>query len=628
MRKREKQPSAEKISFSAAWRLNKKGLAFWWRLSPQLMMFTLFTALFDGIRPYVALWFSARLLDEIAGARRPDMLARLALTALLTVSALAVIHCIVSRQHTRYDASVNWFGFRRRFAQKLSDMDFSRMDDPATRALYDSIMQLDNWNSWGLRHLLFRLRDGFAGLFRILGALALCVSLFASRVTASGWGWLDSPLAGLGLLAALFCIVLLAPYCARRSMTYTSRASEEATQVNRIFSAYGNAPAGTDRAMDIRIYRQQHFLPAKLELASRSFSSTGLWAAYARGPMGAFEALGGAASRSFTLVAYLFVCLKAWAGAFGVGAVTQYVGAITSFGAGLSQLFTTAAQLQVNLPYLQKALDFLEQPNEMYQGSLNVEKRSDRNYDVEFKDVSFRYPGADAWALRHVSFRFRVGQRLAVVGENGSGKTTFIKLLCRLYDPTEGTILLNGIDIRKYNYDQYKAIFSVVFQDFQLLAQPLGENVAASARVDTARAVSCLRKAGLDSAWLDRQPHELDTWLYRVFEEDGVEISGGEAQKIAIARALYKNAPFIVLDEPTAALDPVAEAEVYAGFDALIEDRTAIYISHRLSSCRFCDTIAVFDAGHVVQSGTHEALVAAADGKYAQLWQAQAQYYV
>lgn len=628
MRKTHKKPSAEKIPFSAAWRLNKKGLAFWWRLSPQLMMFTLFTALLDGIRPYVALWFSARLLDEISGARRPDMLAKLALSALLTASALAAIHCVASRQRDRYSASVIWFGFRRRFAQKLSHMDFSRMDDPATRALYDSIMQADNWGSWGLRSLQDRLQEGFSGLFRVLGALALCVSLFVSRVTAAGWDWLDSPLTGLGLLAALLGIILLAPYCARRSMEYISRANEEATLVNRIYFAYGCPPAGTDRAMDIRIYRQQHFLPVKMEHSSRNFSSSGLLATYARGPMGAFEALSGAASRSFTLVAYLFVCLKAWAGAFGVGAVTQYVGAITGFAAGLSQLFTTAAQLQVNLPYLQKALDFLELPDEMYQGSLNVEKRSDRNYDVEFRDVSFRYPGADAWALRHVSFKFRVGQRLAVVGENGSGKTTFIKLLCRLYDPTEGTILLNGIDIRKYNYDQYKAIFSVVFQDFQLLAQPLGTNVAASTRVDAARAVSCLQKAGLDSAWLDRQPRGLDTWLYRVFEEDGVEISGGEAQKIAIARALYKNAPFIVLDEPTAALDPLAEAEVYAGFDALIEDRTAIYISHRLSSCRFCDTIAVFDAGQMVQSGTHEALVEAAGGKYAQLWQAQAQYYV
>ncbi len=628
MRKKAKQPNAEKIPFATAWRLYKEGLAFWWQLAPQLMTVQLLSALLGAARPYVTLWFSARLLDEIAGARRPEALARLALAALLTAAALAVLHCIASRQSTRYIASFDWFGFKRRFAQKLASMDFARLDDPATRALYDSVMQADNWHSWGLRNLWYLLRTGAAGLFQIAGALALCISLFTSRVTTQGWGWLDSPLALLGLLAVLLGMVLLAPYCARRSLEYASRANEESTLGNRIFMAYGCPPAGADRGMDIRTYGQQDFLPVKMAHGCLAFSRNGNWATCSRGPLGGFEALGGAAARSFTLVAYVFVCLKAWAGAFGVGAVTQYVGAITGFAGGLSQLLTATAQLRVNLPYLQKALDLLAIPNEMYQGSLSVEKRSDRNYDVEFRDVSFRYPGADAWALRHVSFRFRVGQRLAVVGENGSGKTTFIKLLCRLYDPTEGVILLNGIDIRKYNYDQYKAIFSVVFQDFQLLGQPLGQNVAASARVDAARATDCLRKAGLGADWLAKQPRGLDTCLYRDFEEDGVEISGGEAQKIAIARALYKDAPFIVLDEPTAALDPVAEAEVYAGFDALIEDRTAIYISHRLSSCRFCDTIAVFDGGRVVQSGTHQALVADPDGKYAQLWSAQAQYYV
>ena len=262
----------------------------------------------------------------------------------------------------------------------------------------------------------------------------------------------------------------------------------------------------------------------------------------------------------------------------------------------------------------------------MYQGSLTTEKRADRQYEVEFRNVSFRYPGREDWALKNVSMKFKVGRRLAIVGENGSGKTTFIKLLCRLYDPQEGEILLNGIDIRKYNYRDYMQIFSVVFQDFQLLSQPLGENVAGSAKYDRARA----RKALMDAGFGDRlaaMPRGLDTMLYKDFAEDGVEVSGGEAQKIAIARALYKDAPFIILDEPTAALDPIAEAEIYEKFNAISGDRTAIYISHRLSSCRFCDEIAVFSDGQVIQQGTHQALLAQESGKYAELWHAQAQYY-
>ena len=270
--------------------------------------------------------------------------------------------------------------------------------------------------------------------------------------------------------------------------------------------------------------------------------------------------------------------------------------------------------------------EFLEIPNTMYQGSLTTEKRSDRNYTVEFRDVSFRYPGSQLYALRHVNLRFKVGSRMAVVGENGSGKTTFIKLLCRLYDPTEGEILLNGIDIRKYRYEEYMQLFSVVFQDFQLLSQPLGNNVSGTLHYDRQRARKALEDAGFGER-LETLPQGLDTMLYKEFGENGVEVSGGEAQKIAIARALYKDAPFIILDEPTAALDPIAEAEIYSKFNDIVTDKTAIYISHRLSSCKFCDEILVFHQGAVIQQGTHEDLLAEETGKYHQLWHAQAQYY-
>ena len=215
---------------------------------------------------------------------------------------------------------------------------------------------------------------------------------------------------------------------------------------------------------------------------------------------------------------------------------------------------------------------------------------------------------------------------LAVVGRNGSGKTTFIKLLCRLYDPTEGEVIMNDFNIRKYDYRQYLDLFSVVFQDYKLLAVPLGNNVASSDVWDVAKAERLLEEVGFGERYA-QMPKKLDTSLYKDFDEDGVNVSGGEAQKIALARALYKDAPFIILDEPTAALDPIAEAEIYSRFDEIVGDKTAIYISHRLSSCRFCDKIAVFDQGEIVQVGTHEELLADPKGKYYELWNAQAQYY-
>jgi len=225
-----------------------------------------------------------------------------------------------------------------------------------------------------------------------------------------------------------------------------------------------------------------------------------------------------------------------------------------------------------------------------------------------------------------LNLKFNAGERTAVVGVNGSGKTTMIKLLCRLYDPTEGAILLNGVDIKEYDYGQYTALFSVVFQDYALFPLWLGQNVAANDVYDDKRAWECLEKAGFGERLL-AAPEGLDTILYKSFDEDGTAVSGGEAQKIALARALYRDAPVAVLDEPTAALDPVAEYEVYTTFDKTIKNKTAVFISHRLSSCRFCQTVAVFDKGELVQRGAHDDLVNDVNGMYYKLWNVQAQHY-
>ena len=215
-------------------------------------------------------------------------------------------------------------------------------------------------------------------------------------------------------------------------------------------------------------------------------------------------------------------------------------------------------------------------------------------------------------------------RKMAVVGRNGAGKTTFIKLLCGLYEPTEGRITLNGVDIRKYKPDEYRDLFGVVFQDFRLFSFRVWENVATGYERDDGRLWKALYQAGAQE-FVKNMPEGLETLLYKDTGE-GVEISGGEAQKLAIARALYKDGALVVLDEPTAALDPLAEAEVYARFDEMTEGKTSIYISHRMSSCRFCDDIMVFDDGRIAERGSHETLLAAG-GLYSQLWNAQAKYY-
>ena len=620
------EQNAEKITLRETFRIHLRAYRDVRAYCPGLFAATALYTAGKALSPYVTIWLSARILDELAAQRRPEVLwkwvAAALITGVLLTLAVGVLEHWVNALYER-------FTYRRyhMLSSKMLTMDFADVDNTHTHDLRSQIYQSESWAGWGINQLYAQFQEMTRGLFGILGAIALTVSLFTQRVpeTAGRLTILNHPLFFAALAALLGGITFLSPILRNKAKAYWAGCAEDARLGNRIFGAFGFLSSEQSRAMDFRMYRQQEICRSYLD-RDEVFGVRGKMAKLAQGPMGFWAAASCAVSVVLTGFVYAFVCLKAWAGAFGVGSLTQYVGAVTSLSGNISTLVEAVGTLKANVPFMRTLYEFLDIPNSMYQGSLTTEKRSDRNYQIEFRDVSFRYPGAETWALRHVNMKFRVGSRLAIVGENGSGKTTFIKLLCRLYDPQEGEILLNGIDIRKYNYRDYMGVFSVVFQDFQLLSQSLGSNVAGSVQYDPERVKQALADAGFGER-LSTLEKGLDTILYKDLSEDGVDISGGEAQKIAIARALYKNAPFIILDEPTAALDPLAEAEIYSKFNEISGDKTAIYISHRLSSCIFCDEIAVFHQGQVIQQGAHEALLADTDGKYHALWTAQAQYY-
>mgnify|MGYP003195038557 FL=1 len=596
------------------------------RVTPQHFPVLTLYCLFGAITPYVTVFFSARVLTELATLRRAEILWRWVLAGVLCTGFAAVAKAAL---HRRCNTLLNDLYGRKEmlFVHKIFRLDYSELDKQENHDLREQIKQNEQWSGWGLMHVPQLYSGAVTGILGLLSGTVLTVSLFTAPVPNSA-GWLvvlNDPIFALVLAAGILIISILAGRLSARAMQCWGDFSEEATFGNRRFGHFGFLGRDKQRAIDIRMNDQQRLVRAYWSGGS-VFGVHGVFAKAARGKMGIYASLGVCITTLTTGMIYLFTCLKALGGAFDVGSCTQYIGAATAMVTNVFALTDMIGTLKANTPYLEKTFAFLDIPNSMYQGSLTTEKRSDRRYEVEFKDVSFRYPGSDIWALRHVNMKFKVGKRLAIVGENGSGKTTFIKLLCRLYDPQEGQILLNGIDIRKYRYDDYMGIFSVVFQDFQLICQPLGNNVAGSMEYDRDR----VKKALIDAGFADRlaaMEKGLDTMLYKNLSEDGVEVSGGEAQKIAIARALYKDAPFIILDEPTAALDPIAEAEIYSKFDEIAGDKTAVYISHRLSSCKFCDEIAVFHEGAVVQQGSHAELLADRGGKYYALWNAQAQYY-
>ena len=616
----------EKVTMRKAAATHLRAIKELHRVTPRFFPVLTLYCLFGAITPYVTVFFSARILTELAMLRRAEILWRWVLAGVLCVGLAAIGKALLYR---RYNTLLDDLYGRKDmlFVHKMFRLDYSELDKQENHDLREQIKQNENWSSWGL----MRVQEIYCGVVTsVLGLFsgaALTVSLFTAPVPSSA-GWLvvlNNPIFVLVLAFGILIISVLAGRLSAGAVQCWGDFSEEATFANRKFSHFGFIGQDKRRAIDIRMNDQQRLVRAYWS-GDSVFGAHGVFAKLARGKLGVYSSLGVCITTLTTGMIYLFTCLKALGGAFDVGSCTQYIGAATAMVANVFALTDMVGVLKTNTSYLEKTFAFLDIPNTMYQGSLTTEKRSDRRYDVEFKDVSFRYPGSDIWALRHVNIRFKVGRRLAIVGENGSGKTTFIKLLCRLYDPQEGQILLNGIDVRKYRYDDYMRIFSVVFQDFQLICQPLGNNVAGSMVYDHTRAKRALIDAGFGDR-LATMEKGLDTVLYKNLSDDGVEVSGGEAQKIAIARALYKDAPFIILDEPTAALDPIAEAEIYSKFDEIAGDKTAIYISHRLSSCKFCDEIAVFHEGEIIQQGSHAELLADRGGKYYALWNAQAQYY-
>lgn len=567
--------------------------------------------------PYIRIVCMGMLLDGLYQGAEYEML-----FGYMTAAVIFSFFCKILESRTS-----EWFWQKEDYTRELDlrelnrksfVMDYEYLEDThvqelKTRAFARSYFGIRGW-------LLLQMKDILKNILSVLIAVMIMVPVFMETKAGHDMAvfrWVSV------MLFLVIGIMIWRNY--RAGINYTRKAVKILDTLDGTHNKsnyYLDILSGVESQKDLRINRQQAAIEKDVEaLFNRSKEGEKrMGRLYIRRQL-----TGVTISALSGFFIYMFTGFWAYMGMITIGNVVTYASSIVKLTHGASNCAIGAGHMKSVALYARDYIEYMNLKKRKLEGTIPVEKRRDNRFQVDFEHVSFRYPGTDKDVIKDLNLSFVIGEKMAIVGKNGSGKTTFIKLLCRLYDVTEGCIKVNGIDIRKYNYQEYCALFAVVFQDFNIFAFSLSENIAGAKEAEKDRAVDALIRAGFGGR-LKELPDGLDTYIGKEFSRTGVAFSGGEKQKMAIARAIYKDAPFVIMDEPTAALDPLAECDVYAGFDKMVGEKTALYISHRLASCRFCRDILVFDKGQVVQRGTHEELESR-KGLYRELWRAQAQYY-
>lgn len=606
----------------------RKNLGYIHNLSKSYCIISIIDMLLKRANPFVTMILGAKIIDMIvAGNEKNEIYGTVFLMVgiILTLSLLCHVldymkeirRCLVSDRKNR-DMGYKAMTLDYEIMERNSTLELIAKADANTDAV------------GGMSGYLQKVINFFGAFFSCVAAIVTMMGLLKTSET-TGQGAVEKFFASGVSYGVLLLVVVISIIINNRCQEKQEKVQYESSQAqtigNRIYWIFFNLMSDYPIGKDIRIFKMQDLIEKggskardSVEQIQRRTIKTSLkisvWQLVSR--------------NLFTCLAYFFVGMKAVYGMISVGEVAMYSSAIIILQQEISNFFGIFIEIKTHNTYLKSYTEYMEIRNEKYEGTLPVEKRMDHEYELEFRNVSFHYPNSEHLVLKNVSFKLGKGKKIAIVGANGAGKTTFIKLLCRLYDPTEGEILLNGIDIRKYDYDEYIRLFSIVFQDYKIFSFSVAENVAAGPEYDDEKVIQCLKQAGIYER-VSCMTHGIESRLLKDQQDgdkEGIEISGGEKQKIALARALYRDAPLVILDEPTSALDPLAEQDIYLRFNEMVSDKTAIFISHRMSSCKFCDEILVFDEGQIVENGSHATLVADSHGVYRKMWDAQAQYYV
>ena len=580
-----------------------------WKQRPTLYLIYFVQLLADCLQKAQYILLPKFLMDELAllfsGGNAEQHLKNAFIYAGLTVGILLFSNLLLSLVNWRKEPHRAWLDhfFEETLAGHTMSMDFEYTEDPEALNQVAKAKDGINWYSGGVIGIL----DQFYSVLMNGTVLLGVVTVIAVKC----------PL----LLPIQLGALLLITWLNARNNKIEIEDFAKLSKLNRIFGYIFWTLVHPMYGKDIRLYDSADMMKEKGSVESEKM--VGVWAGTAKKQRK--NSWGMDAINSFRDgISYFYIGYLAVKKVLTLGDFSMCISAASTLYWSLFNIVQGIQGITKRCNYAADFLKFLDYPAAMPKGTRETKQGE---HVIEFCNVSFKYPRSENYVLKNINLTIRSGEHLSIVGLNGAGKTTFIKLLCRLYDVTEGEIKIDGINIKEYSDEEYRKLFAVVFQDFKLFAFSLKENITLGAAEDEAKIEEVLKLSGLyeDAMKLE---HGLDTTLYKSFDEKGTELSGGQQQKVAISRALYRNAPIVILDEPTAALDPVAEYEIYKKFDTLVGGKTAIYISHRLSSCKFCDHIAVFAEDTIKEYGTHESLVNKENGIYAEMFAAQAQYYV
>ncbi len=600
-----------KSQLADIFRCLKYFFAFAWKQQPIYYFYVISGIILNSIEPFISILGMRYLIDEIAYQNRRDWRVILFWAGFICVGTwlYGVLNKYVTERqwycNEKFDRIINLQLSGRTMKMKFEYTENAKMLDKIKRA-ERAFTETDL-----IQGMMGGLINIISGIFVLCGVFYLVISC-----------------------SALLLIPVLVSFSVTTVVTmYTTKNRERYyeiySQQEREQDYYMETLTESRYAKDIRIYdaspmilKNQAGMGERIYREAKKYSY-GQWR---------LQRVDIFVMETCNLLVYIILGIHALFGKITVGGFSSLVQSVTQFKESMKNISQGIFSLKYDASILKYFLDYMEIVDE--------EEDSEKEYalplpkiegapTIEFRNVSFKYPNTDVWILKNVSTNIHAGEHLSIVGKNGAGKTTFIKLLCRLYKVSEGEILLNGVNINQYRFRDYIRLLSVVFQDYKLMAFSVLENLAFEYSLDDgarARVRELWQLMGLD-AWIGSLEKKEDTSLYKMFDKEGIEPSGGQAQKLAIARALYKNAPVVILDEPTAALDPMAEYEVYQHFDTLVGGKTAVYISHRLSSCKFCDRIIVFEGGHIIEDGSHEELMRIPDGFYAKMYRTQAKHY-